>query len=221
MCFFTSISHINQSQFLSWSWQRRPPKMDEENELKASFQKLSKNLFWFDWTKSIFLHQSWKKSVKRCIFSNSISLGFFADSHVSQCSKPIWLKEGIFLTDHNKLFIYFNCLFWIQTLKYKRTLLIFPLSILYVTNTYLKKLVMIAHLGNDLWWALEQAIACSMTIISWIFKVIRKTWQIRKTPTIPMKTMAKLSSVLLRAWWLIVAWLLLWRRRSCLSLMSL
>ena len=86
---------------------------------------------------------------------------------------------------------------------------------------YLKKLVMIAHLGNDLWWALEQAMACSMTIISWIFKVIRKTWQIRKTPTIPMKTMAKLSSVLLRAWWLIVAWLLLWRRRSCLSLMSL
>ena len=194
LCFFTSISHINQSQFLSWSWQRRPPKMDEENELKASFQKLSKNLFWFDWTKSIFLHQSWKKSVKRCIFSNSISIGIFADSRISQCH------------------CHQTCL---------TTYYYFRLTNVFWPWLYLKKLVMIAHLGNDLWWALEQAIACSMTIISWIFKVIRKTWQIRKTPTIPMKTMAKLSSVLLRAWWLIVAWLLLWRRRSCLSLMSL
>ena len=52
---------------------------------KLPFKSYLKNFFWFDWTKSIFLHQSWKKSVKRCIFSNSISLGIFADSRISLC----------------------------------------------------------------------------------------------------------------------------------------
>ena len=60
--------------------------MDEENELKASFQKLSKNFFLFDWTKSISLHQSRKKSVKRCIFSNSIN--FCRQSHQSMSLSP-------------------------------------------------------------------------------------------------------------------------------------
>ena len=88
-------------------------------------------------------------------------------------------------------------------------------------TSYLKELVMIAHMGNAFCLALEQAIACSITIISWIFSDTLRAWQAKNTPTIPINTMAKLSSNLLRAWWLIVTWLWLWRRLSCLSLMSL
>ena len=82
LCFFTSISHINQSQFLSWSWQRRPPKMDEENELKASFQKLS-NFFFYLIGQRVYLSIKVGKKVSKGAFS-VIQL-IFADSRISLC----------------------------------------------------------------------------------------------------------------------------------------
>ena len=85
---------------------------------------------------------------------------------------------------------------------------------------YLKDAVYNVHTGNACMFMAWHSMASLMMTISTRLRRFRGVWHTRNTKTMPMKTMAKLSSCFRRACWVAVAEVLdidIWRRFLCLT----